>query len=119
LELTSGLRIPAESKEFRLKILVPDFKAYGNQVIKDLSEYVKTISGWEIVPKNYEGIRISCDKNSGSGWFLLRLSLHDPVIPLNVESDKKDGVAEIMQKLTIFFNRYSDKELDKTSIKKR
>jgi phosphomannomutase len=118
LELTSKLRIPAESKEFRLKILVPDFKAYGNQVIKDLSEYVKTISGWEIVPKNYEGIRISCDKNSGTGWFLLRLSLHDPVIPLNVESDKKGGVAEIMQQLANFFEHYSDKDLDKTSVKK-
>lgn len=118
LELTSKLRIPAESKEFRLKILTPDFKAYGNQVIKDLGDYVKTIAGWGFVPKNYEGIRISCDANSGLGWFLLRLSLHDPVIPLNVESDIKGGVAEIMQKLTVFFDRYSDKDLDKTSLKK-
>jgi len=118
MDLTAKLRIPSESKEYRLKILVPDFRAYGNQVIKDLGEYVKTISGWQIVPKNFEGIRISCDKNSGYGWFLLRLSLHDPVIPVNIESDDTGGVQEILQKLNIFFQKYPDSELDKTSVKK-
>jgi len=118
MDLTAKLRIPAESKEFRLKILVPDFKAYGNQVIKDLGEYVTTIPGWQVVPKNFEGIRISCDSNSGYGWFLLRLSLHDPVIPLNIESDKAGGVVEILQKLNIFFSKYPDAELDKTSVRK-
>jgi Phosphomannomutase len=118
MDLTAKLRIPAESKEFRLKILVPDFKAYGNQVINDLGEYVTTITGWQVVPKNFEGIRISCDPNFGYGWFLLRLSLHDPVIPLNIESDKAGGVVEILQKLNIFFSKYPDAELDKTSVKK-
>ena len=118
MDLTAKLRIPAESKEYRLKILVPDFKAFGNQVIKDLSEYVMTIPGWQVVPKNFEGIRISCDKNSGLGWFLLRLSLHDPVIPLNIESDKAGGVKEILEKLVVFFDKYPDTELDKASMKK-
>ena len=27
-----------------------------------------------------------------NGWFLLRLSVHDPVLPLNLESDVKGGV---------------------------
>ena len=119
MDLTAKLRIPAESKEYRLKILKSDFKSYGNQIIKDLGEYVKTIPGWQIVPQNFEGIRISCDKNSGFGWFLLRLSLHDPVIPLNIESDKAGGVNEILQKLNVFFERYSDKELDKSSVNVR
>jgi phosphomannomutase len=116
LDLTSKLRIPAESKEFRLKILHSDFKTYGNQVIKELEEYVKTIPGWQIVPKNYEGVRITCDTTSGYGWFLLRLSLHDPVIPLNIESDKQGGVLEIARKLDLFLEHY--KELDKSSVEK-
>lgn len=115
-DLTARLRTPAESKEFRLKILVPDFKTVGNQVIKDLGEFVNSISGWSIVPKNFEGVRISCDKNSGNGWLLLRLSLHDPVIPINVESDKQGGVLEIAKQLNAFLEKY--KELDKTSISK-
>ena len=118
IELTSKLRIPIDSKEYRLKIVVPDFKNYGNRVIKDLGEYVKTIPGWTVVPKNFEGIRISCDKDSGFGWFLLRLSLHDPVIPLNIESDEQGGVRKILQKLNTFFQKYPDTELDKTSVKK-
>ena len=29
------------------------------------------------------------------GWALLRLSLHDPQMPMNIESRKEGGVAEI------------------------
>ncbi|MTK53994.1 phosphomannomutase/phosphoglucomutase [Paludibacter sp.] len=115
-ELIAGLRVPAESKEFRLKIKADDFKAYGNTVIEQLKDFVASVPGWTIVPNNYEGIRIACDANSGNGWFLLRLSLHDPVIPLNIESDKQGGVAEIAGKLAAFFATYPDKELDKTAL---
>jgi phosphomannomutase len=115
-ELIAGLRVPTESKEFRLKIKVTDFKAYGNTVIEQLKEFVTAVPGWTIVPNNYEGIRIACDATSGNGWFLLRLSLHDPVIPLNIESDKQGGVAEIAGKLAAFFANYSDKELDKKAL---
>ena len=110
LSLTEKLQMPLESKEIRLKIKVPAFKEYGNKVIADLTEYVKGVEGWEIVPKNYEGIRVSCDANSGNGWFLLRLSLHDPVIPLNIESNQDGGVQKIMNKLSEFFKNYPELE---------
>jgi phosphomannomutase len=108
LSLTKKLRMPKESKEIRLKIKVADFKAYGNKVIADLTEYVKGFEGWHIVPNNYEGIRVSCDKNSGNGWFLLRLSLHDPVIPLNIESNQAGGVQTITDKLSSFLKSYPE-----------
>jgi phosphomannomutase len=112
--LTEKLKMPLESKEIRLKIKVPEFKAYGNKVIADLTEYVKRVEGWNIVPKNYEGIRVSCDAKSGNGWFLLRLSLHDPVIPLNIESNQAGGVQIITDKLTEFLKGYTD--LDKSQM---
>lgn len=118
MDLTAKLRIPVESKEFRLTILESDFRSYGMSVIKDLGEYVKTVPGWEVVPNNFEGLRISCDQNSGNGWFLLRLSLHDPVIPLNIESDRVGGVKEILHKLNIFLEKYPDSALNKTAVKK-
>ena len=34
-----------------------------------------------------------------NGWFLLRLSVHDPVLPLNVESDVPGGVRTMLSKL--------------------
>lgn len=110
LSLTEKLQMPLESKEIRLKIKMPAFKEYGNKVIADLTEYVKGVQGWGIVPNNYEGIRVSCDANSGNGWFLLRLSLHDPVIPLNIESNQVGGVQKIMDKLTAFFKNYTELE---------
>lgn len=114
VNLTESLQIPLESKEIRLKIMVPAFKEYGNKVIDDLTRFVKQVKGWSIVPNNYEGIRVSCDAESGNGWFLLRLSLHDPVIPLNIESNKEGGVNVITSKLAQFFKGYA--ELDKSQL---
>ena len=43
-------------------------------------------------------MRISFDLDGGmdNGWFLLRLSVHDPVLPLNVESDVPGGVKQML-----------------------
>ena len=51
-------------------------------------------SDWHIAPDNREGVRISFDLQGGrdNGWFLLRLSVHDPVLPLNLESDVAGGL---------------------------
>ncbi|EDX83694.1 Phosphoglucomutase/phosphomannomutase, alpha/beta/alpha domain I protein [Synechococcus sp. PCC 7335] len=101
-DLISNLKEPAESQEYRLKILTEDFKSHGEKVIKRLQSFVEAQPGWHIVPNNYEGIRVTCTKEQG--WFLLRLSLHDPVLPLNIESNTKGGVEAIKQRLLNFFD---------------
>ena len=73
-------------------------------------------AGWEVVPNNYEGVRVSCKNDNEKGWFLLRLSLHDPVIPLNIESDLEGGVEIIAKQLVDFFS--SIENLDLTTFKK-
>jgi phosphomannomutase len=95
--LIAQLREPEESKEFRLNILAEDFSGYGKKVIEAVEYLADHTPGWCIVPKNYEGTRISCNPGYGNGWFLLRLSLHDPVLPLNIESDDKGGIEKIMR----------------------
>lgn len=107
VDLLHGLREPAESTEFRLSITEPDFAAYGKKVIMEVEEFCRHTSGWSIVPDNYEGTRISCDRQNGFGWFLLRLSLHDPVLPLNVESDEKGGIEAIMHRLAPLLSAFS------------
>jgi len=104
--ITEKLKLPYESEEFRIKVKTADFKDYGNLIIKDLESFVSKIEGWSVVPNNYEGIRVSCAQNAGNGWFLLRLSLHDPVIPLNIESVEEGGVGFIASKLAIFAASY-------------
>ncbi len=110
-DLIAALREPAESGEFRLKVETPDFKPYGQEVIDKLQEFAALQPGWEIVPKNYEGVRISCQSAEEDGWFLLRLSLHDPVLPLNVESNGSGGVTRIREKLLTFFQRFDQLDL--------
>jgi phosphomannomutase len=64
-------------------------------------DYASAAENWHIAPDNREGVRISFDLNGGSdnGWFLLRLSVHDPVLPLNVESDVEGGVRQMLEAL--------------------
>ena len=45
---------------------------------------------------------MSFDKDHGDGWFLLRLSVHDPIMPLNIESDSVGGVDIILDSLKEF-----------------
>lgn len=89
-----------------MNILQEDFKSYGQQVIADLQAYVEKQAGWSLAPSNYEGVRVDLDEAHGSGWFLLRLSLHDPLLPLNIESDVPGGAKQIAGELAGFLAGY-------------
>ncbi len=101
--LLQKLREPAETVELRLPVTEPDFHACGERIIAQLTAYAREQSGWEIAPHNYEGIRCSCGGNCANGWFLLRLSVHDPIMPLNIESDETGGARMIARQLAAFF----------------
>ncbi len=94
--LIADLREPVESAELRFTIQAEDFRAAGNEVIAHLTAYAQA-HGWNLAKNSYEGVRISFDLQGrrDSGWFLLRLSLHDPVLPLNLESDVPGGIREM------------------------
>ena len=104
--LISSLEEPAESVEFRMNILLEDFKAYGQAVIDDLTAYAATKEGWSLAPSNFEGVRVNLDEAYGNGWFLLRLSLHDPLLPLNIESNSVGGAKKIAAELAGFITGY-------------
>ena len=113
--MIASLEEPKESVEFRMNILVDDFKAYGQKVIDDLLEYAKNQEGWTLAPDNYEGVRVSLDSKRGNGWFLLRLSLHDPLLPLNIESDEVGGAKTIAGEILKFIESYSELDYKKLS----
>lgn len=102
-DLISSLPAAGEEGEWRFKIKAKDFKAYGKQVLSEFEKRARK-AGYDM-PESYEGVRVSFhgekDKASGaSGWALLRLSLHDPVMPLNIEGMKsgdKDRIAKAVQ----------------------
>ncbi|MBR6322940.1 MAG: phosphomannomutase/phosphoglucomutase, partial [Lachnospiraceae bacterium] len=94
-DLIADLKEPAEAKEFRFDILEEDFKACGGEILAALPDFANGMPGWEILKNNYEGVRVNADEAHGNGWFLLRLSLHDPILPLNIESDAEGGCRKI------------------------
>ncbi|MBK5244339.1 MAG: phosphomannomutase/phosphoglucomutase [Eubacteriaceae bacterium] len=101
-----GLKEPLEAKEIRFKITVDDFKTYGDKVLEDFKIFAQNQPGWTVVIPNYEGVRINCDQSSGNGWCLLRMSLHDPMMPLNIESDSIGGCEMIETSLMEYFDQY-------------
>ena len=101
-DLIANLQEPVESKELRIKINADDFQAVGNGVITQMETFAVSQADWKIVPNNYEGVRVSCPSDSEDGWFLLRLSLHDPVMPVNIESNTAGGIDRIKQRLLSF-----------------
>ena len=109
-KLLETLDMPKEEKEIRFNILATDFKAYGMKVIEELENYAKTVPNYKIAGDNREGIRVSTE----NGWFLLRLSVHDPVMPMNFESDVVGGVEKDINDLRDFFSKFT--ELDISSM---
>lgn len=101
--LIDKLPLPVEVSEFRLHILESDFTRTAAEAISGLRQYVTQIKGWEVVNRNPEGLRVLCNNDDERGWFLFRLSLHDPVMPLNIESEVKGGNDVIISKLKLFF----------------
>jgi phosphomannomutase len=110
-DLIANLQEPVESKELRIKINADDFQSVGNGVIEQMQAFIISQPGWKIVPNNYEGVRVCCTSDSEDGWFLLRLSLHDPVIPVNIESNTAGGVDRIKGRLLSFLKTQADLDL--------
>ena len=48
--------------------------------------------GYAVAPNSYEGVRLTLPE----GWMLLRLSLHDPLLPLNVEGNAPGDCAKLL-----------------------
>ncbi|HBT63743.1 MAG TPA: phosphomannomutase/phosphoglucomutase, partial [Ruminococcaceae bacterium] len=112
--LIEKLAEPVESEELRFHITESDFKSCGNRILSALEQYARK-NGWALADDSREGVRVSFGAGQGEGWFLLRLSVHDPVMPLNIESDVKGGNRLIAEKLKSFLN--SQQGLDIASLK--
>lgn len=99
-ELTADLEEPLEESELRFKIKTEDFREYGEKVLEDLEKFASQHDDWIVADDNREGLRVSFEKEQG--WFLLRLSVHDPIMPLNIESMNNGGCRQIAARLYEF-----------------
>ncbi len=111
--LIEKLPPPVEEGEFRLKICGEDFKEYGSAVLETFKTRAKSISC--AIPESYEGVRLSFSGSDAQGWILLRLSLHDPVMPLNIEGCRSGDLkrlAAIVRELLSGLDRLDARSLE-------
>ncbi|CAL5065737.1 unnamed protein product [Urochloa decumbens] len=118
-DLVDSLEEAAVTVEIRLKIdqnhadlKGGSFRDYGEAVLRHLENAIAKDSDLHKAPKNYEGVRVS----GYGGWFLLRLSLHDPVLPLNIEAQSKDDAIKLGLAVLAAVSEFS--ALDVTALSK-
>lgn len=102
----AGLKTPAEENEIRISFSEKsrNFKREGAFVINELKKVASSRPDLRLAETNFEGARIYCD--GLKGWFMLRQSVHDPVLPLNFESDEKGGNVKMARILFELLEKY-------------
>lgn len=109
------LKKPCEEKELRFNITAENFREVGEALIKKVMKIAEAHPEMRLAPDNYEGVRVSFGDEKRNGWFLLRLSVHDPVMPFNAESNAEGGCREICRS---FYEIVKDeKEINIISLK--
>lgn len=113
--LISDLSEPLESLEVRLPIIGSDFGAVSDSIIEDLRTLTSSgeLSECSLEEPNYEGVRINFNNSSIKGWMLLRKSLHEPIMPLNFESDVEGGCIKIAELLIPLLSKYENLDIGK------
>ncbi|MGN1334840.1 MAG: phosphomannomutase/phosphoglucomutase, partial [Anaerovoracaceae bacterium] len=105
--LLSSLKEPKEAVEVRFPITGDNFGEYGEEVLRGLKEWADAhaAEGVSVVEPNYEGVRLNFRRKGLSGWCLLRKSLHDPIMPLNIEVTE-GSCEEILGEIRRFLEKY-------------
>lgn len=117
-DLIADLPEPAETAEVRLGFTESgkaDFKAKGAAAIEGIRN-ADLADGISVVRENYEGVRLQFGKKSGNGWALVRMSLHEPIVPVNFESDEAGGCKRIAEELSALLSPYGN-DVDLTNLK--
>lgn len=106
----ADLKEPEEAVEIRMPITEADHNAAGTAILEAVEAWAKASSEAEndgntdrdtkiqLVRPNYEGVRVQFS-GAVDGWFLLRKSLHDPIMPLNIEAEEAGGCKRIAEAL--------------------
>lgn len=100
-DLIADLACPVEADEVRLSFSDKsvDFKTEGASVIADITKMASASENMILAKDNFEGVRVNFGEGDGDGWFLVRMSVHDPIMPINFESNVVGGNKIIARKL--------------------
>lgn len=100
-DLIADLKDPKFETGYRLNLLNKDFKPDGERILEALKEEVEKTDCFSLETPNFEGVRVNVD----GGWFLLRLSLHEPLMPLDIQGNTETA----MDKMKTFIKEFLSK----------
>lgn len=97
LDLIADLKEMPETQEFRLLVNDGTLETTGtifDDLISKLETHCQGNLNWAIDSANLEGIRIRT--GTDGGFFMLRKSLHDPLVSVQVEGDSVEQIRELV-----------------------
>lgn len=107
MSLLDGYKEPLEQSEVRITFNTENWRELGSTVL-DGFQNLKN-KRLVLADDDREGVRQLC--SDLEGFVMLRLSVHDPVIVINVESEKDGGVVQLYTLLYAYLKEFSDLNL--------
>lgn len=109
--IISDFRESTEQLEFRLNIDTKNFKEYGENILSEIKLKIKNDKELNIAEPNYEGVKAYI--NNSKSWFLIRISLHEPILAINIESEYLNGSKKIIDKISYLLKDFKNVNLEK------
>ena len=111
--LIDELKEPKEETEVRFPFTDREhFKELGKRILSDFERYAKEQPFLSLAEDNLEGIRVNFQEGYGDGWLLARMSLHEPLLPVNAESNEEGGVEKMLDFFKAFLSGYDGIDLN-------
>ena len=101
-DLIADLKDPKFETGYRLNLLNKDFKPDGEKILEELKKEVEKTDGFSLEMPNFEGVRVNVE----NGWFLLRLSLHEPLMPLDIQGNTEDAINKMIAFIKDFLGKF-------------
>ncbi len=102
-DLIADLSSPLEEADIRLNFTCENWRELADKIMPRLNGLAERLL--RLSEDNYEGVRAYV--SHADGYFIVRTSVHDPVLPIYIESDKVGGARSIARFLYSFFNGFT------------
>lgn len=104
-KVAQGFINAKEQLEIRITIHDSKIISSGRNVLTYFKGHINEIKSSQL-EHSFEGIRIKFKARWQEGWCILRQSVHDPVLVLNIESYVNNGAISILNALIPFFEKF-------------
>lgn len=104
--LIEKLEYPAEVADYRVKVNVEKYLENEDEFSSDCNDFFDKIEWYEVFANCHDGIRVDRTDNEGSSYFVIRLSIHEDILAVHIESDYKGGVEKVKKDIYSFLSEY-------------